>query len=218
MSAAIRFVAQYRGHQALVAQLDRASDFDSEGREFESLRARHFGTELGTPKPAVLRFQQRGACAGARFSTHNAPFFLVDFDALDEGSEVIAAVAAVLGPAPGLPSARWRDTVLIRWAKTVRSTVGTGRILRRLLERKGELRFLQGAAKALSSWNTSQPTAAHLAPLSCYRSVGGLVFAEPAQPFARLRSDKNSPASRRRVACRCIAAVMPILWWDKRVS
>ena len=27
---------------ALVAQLDRASDFDSEGREFESLRARHF--------------------------------------------------------------------------------------------------------------------------------------------------------------------------------
>jgi hypothetical protein len=28
-------------HHALVAQLDRASDFDSEGREFESLRARH---------------------------------------------------------------------------------------------------------------------------------------------------------------------------------
>jgi hypothetical protein len=26
--------------QALVAQLDRASDFESEGREFESLRAR----------------------------------------------------------------------------------------------------------------------------------------------------------------------------------
>ena len=31
---------------ALVAQLDRASDFESEGREFESLRARHFGTLL----------------------------------------------------------------------------------------------------------------------------------------------------------------------------
>src|ERR1700744_5644861 len=30
-----------RATQALVAQLDRASDFDSEGREFESLRARH---------------------------------------------------------------------------------------------------------------------------------------------------------------------------------
>src|SRR5882757_2888237 len=27
--------------KALVAQLDRASDFESEGREFESLRARH---------------------------------------------------------------------------------------------------------------------------------------------------------------------------------
>src|SRR5207248_924603 len=39
---------------ALVAQLDRASDFDSEGREFESLRARHFGTKLGTAKPAVF--------------------------------------------------------------------------------------------------------------------------------------------------------------------
>src|SRR5450631_3113767 len=33
---------------ALVAQLDRASDFESEGREFESLRARHFGAEPGT--------------------------------------------------------------------------------------------------------------------------------------------------------------------------
>jgi hypothetical protein len=27
--------------EALVAQLDRASDFDSEGRRFESFRARH---------------------------------------------------------------------------------------------------------------------------------------------------------------------------------
>jgi hypothetical protein len=31
--------------RALVAQLDRASDFESEGREFESLRARHLGIE-----------------------------------------------------------------------------------------------------------------------------------------------------------------------------
>jgi hypothetical protein len=50
---AARFLC-YPGPNALVAQLDRASDFDSEGREFESLRARHFGTELGTPKPAVF--------------------------------------------------------------------------------------------------------------------------------------------------------------------
>ena len=32
---------------ALVAQLDRASDFESEGREFESLRARHEINDLG---------------------------------------------------------------------------------------------------------------------------------------------------------------------------
>jgi len=43
--------------------------FDSEGREFESLRARHSGPEMGTPKPAVLRVKQRRAYAGARFST-----------------------------------------------------------------------------------------------------------------------------------------------------
>jgi hypothetical protein len=29
-------------HCAPLAQLDRASDYESEGREFESLRARHF--------------------------------------------------------------------------------------------------------------------------------------------------------------------------------
>src|SRR5579859_1573101 len=39
---------------ALVAQLDRASDFESEGREFESLRARHFGT--GPFRTHGLRF------------------------------------------------------------------------------------------------------------------------------------------------------------------
>src|SRR6266540_664512 len=37
---------------APVAQLDRAPDYESGGQEFESLRARHFGTKLGTPKPA----------------------------------------------------------------------------------------------------------------------------------------------------------------------
>jgi hypothetical protein len=47
----------YFDRHALVAQLDRASDFDSEGREFESLRARHFGTEPGTPKPAVFALE-----------------------------------------------------------------------------------------------------------------------------------------------------------------
>jgi hypothetical protein len=39
-----------RGPHALVAQLDRASDFESEGREFESLRARHFRYRTGHSK------------------------------------------------------------------------------------------------------------------------------------------------------------------------
>ena len=42
---------------APVAQLDRALDYESRGQEFESLRARHFGTELGTPKPAVFALE-----------------------------------------------------------------------------------------------------------------------------------------------------------------
>ena len=37
----IRVAGSLSGPQAPVAQLDRASDFESEGREFESLRARH---------------------------------------------------------------------------------------------------------------------------------------------------------------------------------
>ena len=36
-------------HRALLAQLDRASGFDPEGREFESLRARH-----GDEKPPIF--------------------------------------------------------------------------------------------------------------------------------------------------------------------
>src|ERR1700734_805442 len=39
---------------ALVAQLDRASDFESEGREFESLRARQISK--GFHSPAALAF------------------------------------------------------------------------------------------------------------------------------------------------------------------
>src|ERR1700736_6332146 len=44
---------------ALVAQLDRASDFESEGREFESLRARH---HLGLFYKGFLRFRLRSRC------------------------------------------------------------------------------------------------------------------------------------------------------------
>ena len=55
--------------QAPVAQLDRAPDYGSGGWEFESSRARHFGSKLGTP-PAAVR-----APAAARIfrSAANAP-------------------------------------------------------------------------------------------------------------------------------------------------
>ena len=38
---------------APVAQLDRASDYEFEGRTFESLRARHFGSKARTPSTAA---------------------------------------------------------------------------------------------------------------------------------------------------------------------
>src|SRR5258705_7853535 len=44
---------------ALVARLDRASDFESEGREFESLRARQ---DLGLEIKAFSQFRLRSIC------------------------------------------------------------------------------------------------------------------------------------------------------------
>ena len=41
---------QPTGHDALVAQLDRAPDYESGGREFESSRARHSLSNLGNHK------------------------------------------------------------------------------------------------------------------------------------------------------------------------
>jgi hypothetical protein len=43
-----------------------AHNFESGGRGFESLRARHFGTKLGTQKPAVLALE---AATSVRSST-----------------------------------------------------------------------------------------------------------------------------------------------------
>src|ERR1700676_1185650 len=52
---------------ALVAQLDRASDFESEGREFESLRARQFSSPSFTRRrlSSLRRFQLHLAANGA---------------------------------------------------------------------------------------------------------------------------------------------------------
>jgi hypothetical protein len=52
---------------ALVAQLDRASDFDSEGRRFESFRARHrYQRRIGQPPVPKL-------CRGNPRETFNGP-------------------------------------------------------------------------------------------------------------------------------------------------
>jgi len=44
---------------------------------------------------------------------------------------------------------------------------------------------------AIRPCTISRPTAAHLAPLSCYQAVGGLRLAGPALSFAEPPSDKN---------------------------
>src|SRR5215471_15926911 len=61
---------------ALVAQLDRAPDFESGGRGFESLRARHFGTKLGTPNIADFALD---AATSVRKSTLLAPVMRTSF-------------------------------------------------------------------------------------------------------------------------------------------
>jgi hypothetical protein len=56
--------SRYLKRQAPVAQLDRASDFESEGREFESLRARQqCFCRLAIRKLVALRFTWIGSCS-----------------------------------------------------------------------------------------------------------------------------------------------------------
>ena len=80
--------------RALVAQLDRASDFDSEGREFESLRARHFppgcsrvtASRLPTKSPAATTtigmFAVALVCGECRWDTRGDHDGNVGFDQL----------------------------------------------------------------------------------------------------------------------------------------
>lgn len=62
---------------APVAQLDRALASGARGREFESRRARHFGTKLGTPKRAVFALEAATARSFAKLrsdkNTDQAP-------------------------------------------------------------------------------------------------------------------------------------------------
>jgi hypothetical protein len=61
---------------APVAQLDRALPSEGRGREFESRRARHFGTKLGTPKPAVFALE---AATSVRSSSLLEPIMRTSF-------------------------------------------------------------------------------------------------------------------------------------------
>jgi hypothetical protein len=78
---------------APVAQLDRALDYESRGQEFESLRARHFGTELGTPKPAVFALEM--ATSVRRIS---ADFHSGRDPTLPTFSRAVAVVRSMLPP------------------------------------------------------------------------------------------------------------------------
>ena len=69
-----RFSAQI----APLAQLDRASDYESEGREFESLRARHYPSpSLASPTPPSCssdnRMPSRGSCPDQNRSAVRSP-------------------------------------------------------------------------------------------------------------------------------------------------
>jgi hypothetical protein len=46
----------------------KVANYESGGQEFESLRARHSGTNLGTPKPTVFAL---GAATSARNPAHD---------------------------------------------------------------------------------------------------------------------------------------------------
>ena len=68
-----------------------APDYESGGQEFESLRARHLSTELGTPKPAVFALESGNERAQQHaFGAHDANLFRVDLDALGECTQVVA--------------------------------------------------------------------------------------------------------------------------------
>jgi hypothetical protein len=61
---------------------------------------RHFGIELGTPKPAVFALEAATSVRRSALFDPMMRIFLIDFDALGECAEMIAAVTAALGPHP----------------------------------------------------------------------------------------------------------------------
>src|SRR6266700_8144402 len=75
-SAATALAGPRLAQTAPVAQLDRAPDYESGGQEFESLRARHFGTKLSTPKAAVFALE---AATSVRSNTLFEPMMRSSF-------------------------------------------------------------------------------------------------------------------------------------------
>jgi hypothetical protein len=67
---------------APVAQLDRALDYESRGQEFESLRARHFGTKTGTPNIADFELE-------AATSVRRSTLFGADRQSRSTGLDVV---------------------------------------------------------------------------------------------------------------------------------
>ena len=73
---------------------------------------RHFHAKPGTPKPAIFPLEAATSVQEHAIRPHNANLFRVYLDALGERAEVVAAVAARLGPyAPaGLAGDRFEGT------------------------------------------------------------------------------------------------------------
>jgi hypothetical protein len=104
--SATRFRALAVRRRAPVAQLDRASDYESEGRTFESFRARHFppedqqsGSGLGSP-PRLRIAIKTGFKAGCRAE--------VGLQAANSASSHAAARDCAPMNSPGLPRCRRR--------------------------------------------------------------------------------------------------------------
>jgi hypothetical protein len=79
---------------APVAQLDRALPSEGKGHTFESCRVRHFGTKLGTPKPAVFAL---AAATSVRSSTLFDPMMRTSFASTStRGCRVVKEQTTVL--------------------------------------------------------------------------------------------------------------------------
>ena len=71
---------------APLAQLDRASGYEPEGREFESLRAHHFSTTQGHPQTVPLRFVPPNCAHSQGFHPNSDPGGFRDATARDRSA------------------------------------------------------------------------------------------------------------------------------------